>query len=248
MKLTVVGSAGSFPNSDSAASCYLLEHDGYAILLDLGSGSLGPLQRYRALDRIDGIAISHLHIDHCADLGSMHVARRYNPNGALPPIPVLGPAGISDRMSSLYGLAPGEDMSAEFEFREYAGQPFTIGPFTITAFQVVHCITAFAIKVEAGGRTLIYSGDTDVCPELIDAAIGADLALFEASYLSTNDNAPGIHMTGRDAGAAAKKADVPRLVLTHLVAWTDNEAVVAEATEEFSAEVQVAAPGLVIDI
>ncbi|MGV1036209.1 MAG: MBL fold metallo-hydrolase [Candidatus Nanopelagicales bacterium] len=243
-----MGSAGSFPNSESAASCYLLEHDGHAILLDLGSGSIGPLQHYRDLDDIDGIAISHLHIDHCSDIGSMYVARRYNPKGALPKVPVLGPVGTSDRMSALYGLAPGEDMSAEFEFREYAGQPFAIGPFTITAFPVVHCITAFAIKVEAGGRTLIYSGDTALCPELIDASVGADVALYEASYLSTNDNPPNIHMTGRDAGVAGKKADIPRLVLTHLVAWTDNGAVVAEAIDEFGTEVQVATPGLVIDI
>lgn len=248
MRLTVVGSAGSFPNSDAAASCYLLEHDGHAILLDLGSGSIGPLQRYRALDAIDGIAISHLHIDHCSDLGSMHVARRYNPKGPLPQVPVFGPVGISERMSALYGLEPGEDMSAEFDFHEYAGQPSTVGPFTISAFPVVHCITAFAIKVAAGGRTLIYSGDTALCPELIDASVGADVALYEASYLSTNDNPPDIHMTGRDAGVAAKKAGIPRLVLTHLVAWTDNKAVVAEATEEFGAAVQVATPGLTIDI
>jgi ribonuclease BN (tRNA processing enzyme) len=43
VKLTVVGCSGSFPGPDSPASCYLLEHDGYSILLDLGNGAIGPL-------------------------------------------------------------------------------------------------------------------------------------------------------------------------------------------------------------
>ncbi len=40
MRLTVIGCAGSFPNPTSAASCYLVEHDGTSIALDLGPGSL----------------------------------------------------------------------------------------------------------------------------------------------------------------------------------------------------------------
>ncbi|MDH3957915.1 MAG: MBL fold metallo-hydrolase, partial [Actinomycetota bacterium] len=43
MRLTIIGSAGSFANPSSAASCYLVEHDGTRIVLDLGNGALGPL-------------------------------------------------------------------------------------------------------------------------------------------------------------------------------------------------------------
>ena len=67
MRLTVIGCSGSFPGPDSPASCYLVEHDGFRLLLDLGNGSLGVLQRYIALDEIDGIALTHLHADHCLD-------------------------------------------------------------------------------------------------------------------------------------------------------------------------------------
>ena len=44
MKLTVVGCAGSFPSASSTGSCYLVEHDGHRIVLDLGNGALGALQ------------------------------------------------------------------------------------------------------------------------------------------------------------------------------------------------------------
>ena len=50
MRLTIVGCAGSFPGPDAPASCYLVEAEAegrtWRILLDLGSGALGVLQRY----------------------------------------------------------------------------------------------------------------------------------------------------------------------------------------------------------
>ena len=81
MKLTVVGCSGSFPGPESAASCYLLEHDGYAMLLDLGNGAIGPFANYINIDDINAVLLSHLHIDHCADIGPLYVSRRYHPAG-----------------------------------------------------------------------------------------------------------------------------------------------------------------------
>lgn len=85
MKLTIIGCTGSFPGPSSPASCYLVTaFDGtrdWKILLDLGSGALGVLQRYTDIKDLDGIMISHLHPDHCMDLCGMHVAIRWDPNG-----------------------------------------------------------------------------------------------------------------------------------------------------------------------
>ena len=76
MRLTIVGCAGSYPNPSSPASCYLIEHDGARIVLDLGNGSLGDLQQY--LDPLDesalaAVVLSHCHVDHCADVASLYV-------------------------------------------------------------------------------------------------------------------------------------------------------------------------------
>ena len=95
MKPTVVGCSGSFPGPDSAASCYLVEapYEGrtFRLLLDLGSGALGPLQKYVELDQVDAVALSHLHPDHCLDLCGFYVVRKYHPSGALPRLPRLWP-------------------------------------------------------------------------------------------------------------------------------------------------------------
>ena len=71
MKLTIVGCSGSVPGPEAGCSCYLVEHDGFRLLLDLGSGSCGPLMRYAAPESLDQVLISHAHGDHYADLVSL---------------------------------------------------------------------------------------------------------------------------------------------------------------------------------
>ena len=71
MRLTVVGCSGSVPGPDSAASSYLVEQDGFRLLLDLGSGAFGALQRHLDPAEVDAVVLSHLHPDHCFDLAPM---------------------------------------------------------------------------------------------------------------------------------------------------------------------------------
>lgn len=79
MRLTVVGCSGSIPSRYSPASCYLLDADGFRLVVDMGSGALGALQRYAGLAEIDAVALSHLHADHFIDMCSFWVARTYTP-------------------------------------------------------------------------------------------------------------------------------------------------------------------------
>lgn len=252
MRVTVIGCAGSFPGPDSPGSCYLVEHDGAAILLDLGNGAFGAVQRHIDPAAIDAVLLTHLHVDHCIDLTSYYVYRRYHPDGVLPAIPVFGPRGTAERMAAAYGLDPQPGMTEIFEFASIgdgdAGPArFEIGPFTITTTPVVHPVEAYAIRVEAGARSVVYSGDTAATGALVDLAVGAELALFEASYLDgSGDDA--VHLTARQAGEHAAAAGVGRLVLTHLVAWNDSGATARQGAEGFGDEVTIATPGLTLTI
>ena len=249
MKLTVVGCSGSFPGPESPASCYLLEHDGYSLLLDLGNGAIGPLAKYIDLDDINAVALSHLHIDHCADLGSLYVSRRYHPEGVRARVPVLGPRGLEDRAENLYGCGEGpEPLDSVIDFIEFSATPLTVGPFLIEAHPVIHPVPAFALRVTADDRTLVYSGDTAPCEQLVAASRGADLALFEASYLERNDNPPNLHLTGADAAKLATEAGVDRLVLTHLVPWNDVDEVRADAAAHFTGDLNVAFAGMTLTV
>ncbi len=250
MKLTVVGCSGSFPGPDSPASCYLLEHDGFSLILDLGNGAIGPLAKYISIDRIDAVALSHLHLDHCADLGALYVSRQYNPQGFTGGIPVLGPSGLHSRVKNLC-TAEGEceePLDSVFDFREYSTEPVDLGPFQLEAHRVLHPVPTFALRVRAGGKTLVYSGDTAPCERLVEASRGADVALFEASYLERDDNPPNVHLTGADAAKAATKAGVNRLILTHLVPWNSNDDVLTDASRHFSGDLMVAHAGLTLTV
>lgn len=250
MRVTVVGCSGSYPGPDSAASCYLVEHDGFALLLDLGNGALGPLQRYRALDRIDAVLLSHLHADHCLDMTSFYVFRHFHPDGPLPPIPVHAPIGAAARLARAYDLPEDPGMTAEFAFVDLADGVRTIGPFTVTAARVAHPVEAYAVRVEAGGIALAYSGDTGPTPALVEVARDADIALIEASFLDPplGEALPeGVHLSARQAGEHARAAGVRTLVLTHLVPWNDRPESMRQGAAGFGSEVLLAEPGLVLD-
>jgi ribonuclease BN (tRNA processing enzyme) len=247
MKLTVIGCSGSFAGPDSAASCYLLEgdHEGrtWRVLLDLGSGALGSLQRYVDPLAVDAVLVSHLHPDHYFDLSGLYVVWKYHPGGARPRIPVFGPRGIAGQCARAYGLRPDPGMSEEFEFHEYDGRPIRLGPFTVHAHRLVHPITAYGLRVEAGGHTVVYSGDTGPCQELVDLASGADLLLCEAAFVESGDNPTDLHLTGKQAGAAAAEAGARRLVLTHIPPWHDPAIPLAEAREAYDGPLEAAVTG-----
>lgn len=252
MKLTVVGCSGSLPGPDSATSCYLLEapYDGgtFRLVLDLGSGALGPLQRFTDLESVDAVALTHLHADHCLDLCGFFVFRKFRPAGPLGPLLVYGPEGTADRLARAYDLDPDPGMRAEFDFRVYPADPFTVGPFTVEVAPVDHPPPAVALRVTDGERSLVYSGDTAPCRALVDLAAGCDVLLAEAAFLEGPDNPKHLHMTGGQAAGVAARAHVGRLILTHIPPWYEPADVLTEATPHFGAETSLAEPGAVFDI
>ena len=247
LRLTVIGCAGSFAGPDSAASCYLVEADDadgrtWRILLDLGSGALGPLQKFGVADDLHGVFFSHLHPDHCLDLTGLYVLRKYHPGGALPRIPVWGPTGVARRMATAWDLPETPGMNGEFDFQEYAG-PVDVGPFHVTPVPVAHPVPAYGFRVTAGDRTLAYTGDSGPCPALDEIAAGADVLLAEASFRHGEDNPPDLHLSGREAGDLAARNGVPRLVVTHVPPWYRLDDMMAEASAVYDGDLAGAHPG-----
>jgi ribonuclease BN (tRNA processing enzyme) len=255
VRLTVVGCSGSFPSGGSAASCYLLQAADdtgrtASVVVDLGSGALGALQRHVGLEDLDAVLISHLHPDHFLDLCGLYVARRYDPAGAaVERLRVRGPSNTLDRLSQAYGDDGTGRMEHVFAVSAWVpGRADRVGPFTVTARRVVHPLEAFGLRVEHAGRVLTYSGDTDTCDALVELARDADVLLAEASFQEGRDQVRGVHLTGRRAGEVATAAGARSLVLTHLPPWTDPDVVLSEAKAVYDGPVVVAEPGLVLDV
>ncbi|MFC7489348.1 MULTISPECIES: MBL fold metallo-hydrolase [unclassified Knoellia] len=254
MRVTVIGCSGSFAGPDSAASSYLVSVDAgdrtWNVLLDLGSGALGPLQRHLDPRDLDAVFLTHLHPDHCADLCGLYVAHHYAPAGAPGRrLPVWGPPGTASRMALMYhGLEEG-GMDGVFAFSELGDRvPVTVGPLTITPYAVNHPVEAFGFRVEAEGAVLCYTGDTDACDNLEPLMRDADLVLADSAFVDGRDEVRGIHLSGsRAARAAADAGGVKRLVLTHMPAWNDRDVCRAQA-EPFWPGAEVAQPHDVYDL
>jgi ribonuclease BN (tRNA processing enzyme) len=246
MKLTVLGCAGSFPGPDSACSAYLVEAEGFRLLLDFGTGSLSALQRYASLTSVDAIVLTHLHADHMFDACSYVVVRRYAPEGPYPAIPIYAPAGAAARVGAAYGEGSVDDV---YTFTDLRAGTFDVGPFSVTVDRVNHPVETYGVRVEHAGRALAYSADTAACEALSRLAKNADLFLCEASYVHGEENPPDLHLTGRDAGEAAMKAGAARLVLTHLVsAWGSEANAYESAAAIFPGPVEIARTGMRYDI
>lgn len=262
MKLTILGMAGSFPSPDSPASSYLVQTtdaDGrtWSLLMDLGSGALGALQREVNPFEVDAVAISHLHPDHFADLCGFYVYLKYHPvcgserGTGRPPTPVYAPAAAEQRLAEAYGLEAHESMAGQLDFRAWQpGTTTTVGPFEIEPVAVHHPVPAYGVRVtgpstvEPGRRvTLAYTGDTDACDGVVELARSVDLLLAEAAFVEGRDSVRGVHLTGLRAGEAATEAGAARLLLTHIPAWNDPAVTEAEARSAYDGPVEVVTPG-----
>ena len=233
MKLTVVGCSGSGPGPKSAASSYLVEHDGFRLLLDLGNGAFGALLGLADPDTIDAVVLSHLHADHCLDVAPFVVWHRDSGRSSGRRIPLLAPAGAETRLELAYD-GDGASLTDVFDFAVVTPGSFTIGPFAVETVRTAHPVECHAVRLTAGGRSLVYTGDTGPSERVIDLARGADVLLAEAAHPPGPGLPPGLHLTGRDAGEHAAAAGVGRLLLTHVPPWVDEIGQLFAASAVFS--------------
>ncbi|GAB4083879.1 MBL fold metallo-hydrolase [Myceligenerans cantabricum] len=271
MRLITLGVSGSGPGPGSPASSYLVqvsateaaaagyEARDWTVVMDLGNGAFGALQRAVDPFDIDAVAISHLHPDHCADLSGMYVYLRYHPDhgsaraGKGKQLPVWSPSTTAAQAARSYGLSDGETMAADYDFRAWQPEvPVQVGPLTLAAHRVFHPEESWGIRV-TGPSTLrpderaviAYTGDTDYCQGVVALSRDADLLLSEAAFVEGRDDhvEPGIHLTGRRAGRVAHESGAKRLLLTHLPVWNEPGVTLAEARDVYDGDVRLAQPG-----
>ena len=244
MKLTVLGCSGSVPGPASPASGYLLEAEGYRLVVDLGHGAFGALQRHVSPCDVDAIVISHLHADHCIDLTAYIVALRYGGTGfrcAGPEnrIPLIGVPGTRDRLEAAYDpLARKLGLHELFAFATPTASE--LGPFRMSYAPMNHPTPTNAVRIEHQGRSLVYSADTGESKELIELAQDATVLLCEASVGRAEEQIPDLHLTGRQAGEHAEAAGVERLIVTHVPPWNSVQEAADDAADAFAGAVEIA--------
>jgi ribonuclease BN (tRNA processing enzyme) len=242
VRLTVLGACGAWPAAGQACSGFLVEHDGFRLLVDAGYATLPRLLAHVPAAGIDAVYVSHGHPDHCADLNPLLRARALDGDPP-PPLAVHAPPGALDAVLALD--RPGM-LDAAYEPRPFApGDEFHIGPFSVRTRLLPHWLPNAGLRLTAGGSALAYTGDTGPSPAVVELARGADLLLADATYMeeAPAESRPYLG-SARLAGGWAAAAGAGRLLLTHLWPGTDPAAAVAAAAAEYGGEVAVAEAGM----
>jgi ribonuclease BN (tRNA processing enzyme) len=242
MRLTVLGGCGAWPEAGQACSGYLVEHDGFRLLVDAGYAIVPRLQQYIAVTEVDAVFVSHGHPDHCADLNPLLRARALR-DDPVAPLPVYA---LPNALDAVLALDRPGMLDPAYELREFAaGDRLEIGPFRADTRLLPHFLPNAGVRLEAGGRVLAYTGDTGPTPDIAVLARDADLLLAEATFV---DRSVEFLSSAAQAGRDAADAGVGRLLLTHLSPGTDREASRAAAAASYGGEVGVAVGDLVVEL
>lgn len=229
MKLTVLGFYGGYPTKDIGTSSYLLESDGYHLLLDAGSYSLLTLEKHINPIDLDAVLLSHYHHDHIADLGVLQFTRllKKDEQGNRPhTLPIY----CHDDDTHHFEEMTLENASQGIKYNHSSSMD--IGPFKITHMKTLHPVPCYAFRIEEKktGKILVYTADSGFLEKFISFSKEADVLLADSNFYKGMENHT-VHMTAKECGMIAQKANVKKLVLTHLPQTGNWDQLVEQAQE-----------------
>jgi ribonuclease BN (tRNA processing enzyme) len=258
LRITVLGKSPSWQDADGACSGYLVQENGFGLLLDCGNGVFSKLREHRDYVDIDAVLISHLHADHFLDLVPYSYALTYAPRQQ--PVPVAGwpgtdhparpdlyaPRGASEMFRHIVACWGSQELiEAAFKVQEFdAGDELEVGPFRIRFCEVPHYTRTFAVEIaDANGTRMTYSADCSPNDQLVSFAQETDLLLIEGTLPRPERTGQRGHLTPMEAGQHGRLAGAKRLVVTHFSDELDRGWVEAQAAEGFGGDVELARDG-----
>jgi ribonuclease BN (tRNA processing enzyme) len=220
LKLQFVGCGDALGSGGRFNTCFHITGESVNFLIDCGASSLPALKRLAiARDAIDLILITHFHGDHFAGLPFLLLDAQFTHRTR--PLVIAGPHGIETRLT--------EVMEALFEHSSKTKQRFDLsvvalkpsetqafGAMEVTPFPVVHGESGgpfLTYRIEAEGRVIAYSADTEWTETLIPAARDADLFIAEAYCY---DKIVKNHLSLKTLEAHLPEIKPKRLILTHM--------------------------------
>ncbi len=249
MRLTILGSSGTYPAAGLPASGYLVQWGGESVWVDAGPGTFTALCGQVEPGELDAVIVSHRHPDHCTDFFALFHYLAYGPGGRAP-MKVFVPAGAADHLAGFVGDEADDGAFWRlFDFRTVGDDVVALGGMTLRFAVASHSVPTVGVRLEAGGRSLAYSADTGPGGGVPGLAAGADVFLCEATYQEPRaGHSYPFHLTAAEAGATARDAGAGRLILTHLPPALDPQTSKLEAEAAFGRDVAIAVPDMEVDV
>lgn len=220
VRLTVLGSANAFSSGGRGNAAYLVDDPRGAFTVDFGPTALRAL---RALDRepeaIDAVLLTHLHGDHFGGLHLLFIDAMYRSRRRRA-LTVAGPPGTARTVEAWIALAWGRAARRRRPFAlryvEYApGSAVTVAGRRVRVFAARHQSppeVSTCLRVETGGRTLAFSGDTRWTEELVELSRGADLFVCECTGALPTPK----HLSWVELAPQIGRLEARRILLSHL--------------------------------
>lgn len=242
MKLTVIGSAGSYPAPGRACSSYLVQSENTRILLDLGNGALSRLYQETKPGDIGAVILSHAHMDHCADfVGLYHYLKFASPPEK--PIPLFAPGDVLDKMEYLVGpeFSDGTVFTAT---KVEGGDVAMVDQVIVKFYRANHPVPTIISRLSDHGSSMCYGADGDLSTELEEACDKVDLLLGESTWVDKTSTHPkGLHLDANELGALAHSAKVKRLIVTHVAYPFNRDTLMEKIARQFTGMLQLANDG-----
>ncbi|MGI9611245.1 MAG: MBL fold metallo-hydrolase, partial [Acidimicrobiia bacterium] len=200
MRLTVLGSSGSFPGPGNPSSSYLVTHADTSVLLDIGPGSFMRLLDVMEPADLTAVFVSHVHADHCTDIFALygHLVRRWSEPVSKP---VFVPPGVAEPMAAFMRAGPEHPFHIVCRFEEIEdGFTTALDGMQFRVALTDHPVPTLAVRVEADGSSLTYSADTGLTGGLAELTLGTDV-LFCGAGMSPPRDPDGFpfHLTAGEA-------------------------------------------------
>lgn len=240
----MLGSEPAWPSAGRACSGYLVRTREGLVLIDCGTGVFERLRGVVAPEALTAVVISHLHFDHWADLIPFRYYLSFEARPDIPPRLYLPPGASQTLQSVIEPIDPAPRFFGDaFRSSEYdPDDGLLVGGLRISFHRTVHPIDTYALRLESGGKVIVYSADTGWDESLAAFARGADLFLCESTWAG-GQSREQIHLTGREAGRLAALASARKLLLTHVDEAGAQDSVRAAAAE-YAGPVEHAGAGL----
>ena len=253
MRYMTIGSGSAVPQEKRSAPCHLIRHGDCTVVVDLGPGSVWGILRHGGVSPRDIglILLTHLHMDHCADLAPLLFALRFSELARSQPLHIIGPRGLLEHYDLIratweHRVDPhGFDLVIE----EWDDGAFNWESITVRAAHTSHSVVNLAWRIDHPDSPLgvIITGDGQSTGELVSLASRGDHILVAECAAGVVDQVEG-HMNARQAGILADACGSRKLLLCHINPGAGTDALLKEAMAQFDGEVVVAEDGMEIEI
>ena len=244
IKVTFLGTGTPVPNPRQSGPGVLVEAGGEKLLFDCGRGCASQLWNldHDLLRQTHHLFLTHMHSDHTVGVPDLYM-NGWN-LGRKDPLNVYGPIAADEFMRHLR-LAFEEDVVFRADLQHHSvtrdglshvvkevkdNEKIVIGDVTITPILVDHYVIkpAFGYRIDAGGYSVVISGDTTYSENLVRHSTDADVLIHEVFSPAIErfvrktfpedvaDNIVALHTLAPDVGRVFQKSNIRLGVLTHL--------------------------------